>query len=108
MTFLELTDCSFGSIHPRQMWLCLLDMSANFTILSAKVPVDLLPGAIHYHNVWYAITLVEQQKRLMRLQLCAHWESTSPSLGSTKDLCVLVLATRLGLRNQRVGETLDR
>jgi hypothetical protein len=67
MTFLELTDGSFGSIHAWQMWLSLLDMSANFTVLSAKVPVDLLIGAIHYHNVWYAITLVEQRKRLMRL-----------------------------------------
>ena len=66
MTFLELTDCSFGSIHPSQMWLSLLDMSANFTVHSAKVPVDLLPGAIHCHNVWYAIALVEQRKRLMR------------------------------------------
>ena len=93
MTFLELTDGSFGSIHPWQMWLRLLDMSANFTVLSAKVPVDLLPGAIHYHDVWYAITLVKQQKRLMRLLLCTHWESTSPSLGSTEHLCILVLAT---------------
>ena len=49
------------------MQLRLLDMSANFTGLSTKVPVNLLPGAIHYHNVWYAITLVEQRKRLMRL-----------------------------------------